>query len=354
MKNMYGLDFPSLSHRFIYSYAIPKLNFTDPNCGVDEQSQQQFKAFLRGMLEVLYSDPTIIDMPFFEDTYSWKEDSKIFNPKKLKIENKFWRFVDFLIKLGETSELDEGALIIGKKAVRIKPRLEQLDAVGFEVEDVGENYRITNSDFPQMFAAFKYQASRKFKSPQHARRSFVLGIMDERTFTAKECYGEFLPDTGFAEKVEEYCRQNGFVCIGDEWLECRIQWEKEFQKKKRILFMVFSEPWKQYQVKYTVRVSDFGAVFAEFAGMSDGLKQMILDEAYPCGGCKYCVQTDKTGKKPIAVSKVSHNGVNKAICSYYPLYEMHELSTDRAEYLIELMTIADKVLGEKYGYKKST
>lgn len=353
MQNMYGKDFPSLSHRLIYSYMIPFSEFVYyPDCGIDEQSQRQFKAFLKNMLETLYNDPSIIDLPFFEDTYSWKEDKKVFGAKKQKLESKFGQFINLLIKIGIEGELDGQGLLLDKKAVRLTSRIAQLEAVGLEVHDAGVNYRVTNSDFPNMFAAYKYQAGIKYAAGRQPHRHFLLAVMGDRIFTGKETYGEFLPEAGFVEQVENYCKQNDFVCSNGEWDKCIAKWEKEFPKKKRIMFMVFPEPWKQYQVKYTVRVSDFQAVFGEFDTMSNGLKQMIIDKANPCGGCRYCVQTDKTGKKPIAVSKISHNGIDKAICSYYPFWELHEMDSGRAAQCIELLTVADRVLSEKYPKKK--
>ena len=109
---------------------------------------------------------------------------------------------------------------------------------------------------------------------------------------------------------------------------------------------VDEEAQMQYQAMYTVRVSDFQTVFAEFSSMSYGLKQLIMDKASRCSGCRYCVQTDKSGTKPLAVSHVSYNGNDKAICSYYPFWSLHEVGSDRSDQLIELMSIAERVLAQ--------
>jgi len=355
MQNMYGKDFPSLSHRLIYSYLIPMAEFVHyPNCGIDEESQRQFKAFLRSMLETLYSDISILDLPEFEDTYSWKEDRKVFNAKVQKIRQKFDRFTDFLIKLGKDSEIDDNGFKIEKSALRPKTRIAQLEAIGFEVEDMGGQYRITHSDYPQMFDAYKYQAERPWDNRIKPRLYFLLGMMENRTFTAMEMWAASMPSVEYAafmDKMEQYCANNGYTLTNSEWGP-NLSWQKEYPKKKMLQFTAYAMSWHQYQVKYNVRASDYKSVFAASADMSDGLKSMIINRANPCGGCRYCVQTDKTGEKPLAFAKIEHNGEKKSICSYFPFWDVHEPDGSNADAWIELMTIADRVLTEKYSKKK--
>jgi len=354
---MYGQSFPSLSHRFIHSLMFPAWDVI-PVKGLSDDSCRQYTACMRGMLETLYNDPGIIGMPLIEDTYGWQErrkgeeQFKAYTKSKQQVETKFWQFAEFLIKIGVAGELDGDALRIDKKEARSKPRLGQLEAVGFEVQDIGERYRITNSDFPDMFAAYKRQA--ECVEQKHTRRGFMLAILEDRAFTARECFGTKLPYINAIETIEDYCRQNGYRCLEVEWCNPVVHWVKEYKKGKRILFTVFPEPWSMYQAKYSVRVSDFQAVFAVFDGMSAKLREMIFTIAGQCRGaeCKYCVQTDKTGTKPLAVSQITLNGESKAICSYYPWWSLYELDDEKAGLWIELMTAADRVLGEKYGVSK--
>ncbi|MCL2549014.1 MAG: hypothetical protein FWE76_07620, partial [Symbiobacteriaceae bacterium] len=220
---------------------------------------------------------------------------------------------------------------------------------GLCIQAEGKNFRITCPEFPAMLPAYWYHANRKHRKGKDSRRAFIWGYTRWQVETALECYGSYVPDATFFGSVEDYCRQHGYVCSNDEWDNRTVNWEKEYPKKKRILFSVFAQPWGQYQVMHTVRVSDFQIVFAEFASMSDGLKQMIMDKASRCSGCRYCVQTDKSGTKPLAASHVTHNGVDKVICSYYPFWSLREISSERADQLIELMSIAERVLADKYG-----
>ncbi|MCL2498276.1 MAG: hypothetical protein FWF06_06675 [Symbiobacteriaceae bacterium] len=352
MKRMYGEPFPSLAHRYIYSFMIATPEKANPECGVDEDSQRQFQSFLRSMLEILYSDPALIGMPLLEDKLAGQEEKSELQQMRSKIETKWNQFIDFLVKLGVVGQVEGESLLVSGSAVKIKPRIGQMEAVGLQVQVQGTDYRITCPDFPCMFAAYVYHATRQRKPGRVARRSFAMGYSGWRTETALDCYGSFYPDSSFLKAVEEYCQTNGYTCLNDEWDNRTVRWEKDYKQSKRIMFSVFSEIWRQYQVMYTIRVSDFHAVFAEFESMSDGLREMIMEKASKCSGCKYCIQTDKTGSKPLAVSHLQHRGVTKAVCSYYPFWALHEVSSERAEQLIELMQIADRVLTAKYGLRR--
>jgi len=355
MQNMYGKDFPGLSQRLIYSYLIPMAEFVYyPNCGIGEESQRQFKTFLHKMLETLYNDISIIDLPEFEDTYSWKEDGKVFSAKTQKIKQKFDRFTDFLIKIGRDSEIDSDGFKLEKAALKSKARRTQLEAIGFEIEDMGGQYHVTHSDYPQMFAAYKCQAERPADNQIQPRLRFLLGMMEDRTLTAVETWAAGMPSAAFTEfmdKMEQYCASNGYTLVNSEWGP-NLSWQKGYPKKKVLQFTAYAMPWHQYQVKYNVRASDFKSVLEETGSMSDGLKAMIINRANTCHGCRYCVQTDKTGEKPLAFTKIEHNGEKKTICTYFPFWDVHEPDGSNAAAWIELMTLADRVLTEKYGKKK--
>ena len=349
MESFYGKPFPSLAHRLIYSYLIPVITTPDPECELKECEQLEFRAFIRYALEKLYQDPTIIDMPMFEDALSGQEDKDVLKERRAKVEAKLNQFFDMLIKIGAAGEPDTDgeSMTINRKAVRISKHLDMLQFIGLEVRSDGTDFIITSKDFPNMFFAYNYHARKQLEASA-AKRRFILGRTEAQKVTAGEYYGSFVPESGsvFFGKLEEYCSQNGYTHSNDIWGGCTVNWEREYAKKKRILFTVFIEPWRQYQVMYSIRVSDFQAVFDQFATMSDGLKQMIMDRATRCSGCRYCVQTDKTGTKPIAVSRVTFQGVDKAVCSYYPFWALHEMSAERARQLIELMGIAERVLAE--------
>lgn len=55
-----------------------------------------------------------------------------------------------------------------------------------------------------------------------------------------------------------------------------------------------------------------------FADAPAPVQAFILERTKRCNGCRYCVQTDKTGKRPLAAMTVAHGGQEYRLCPYYP------------------------------------
>ena len=348
MANMYGHMFPSLAHRLIYSYTIPSPEQPNPSCGISEEAQAQFHMFIKHLFEKLYEDPSVIGMPLYEDKLSGQEDKKTLQGARLKTEGKLNQFLDFLIKLGMVGESKGDTLLVKSSSVKLAARLKQLKALGFSVQEQEGLYVLSYAPFAQLFDAYCFHANRIQKKGIVARRVFSGGHTDWYAASAAERYGDFVASKNFICSVESFCQEQGFSCSNDPWDHRRILWEKEYPKKKRILFGIQVEPWRRFQVQYTLRASDFQAVFEAFDEMSEPLQQFIMDKANPCSGCRYCVQTDKSKTKPLAVSRVTLNGTSKAICSYYPFWSLQDMGDSMIKPVQELLATAERVLYAKY------
>jgi len=57
-----------------------------------------------------------------------------------------------------------------------------------------------------------------------------------------------------------------------------------------------------------------------FDKMDERLKTFVAGRTKKCNGCKYCVQTDKTGKRPFALIPVEFEGKKLNLCPYFPGY----------------------------------
>ena len=59
-------------------------------------------------------------------------------------------------------------------------------------------------------------------------------------------------------------------------------------------------------------------VFLEkFGEMDSGLQSFVAERNKQCDACGYCVQTDKTGKRPKAFVSIGHEGKKYAMCTYF-------------------------------------
>ncbi len=80
-----------------------------------------------------------------------------------------------------------------------------------------------------------------------------------------------------------------------------------------------------------------------FDAMDDALKACVVRQTKKCDGCKYCVQTDKTGLRPLAHTVVSFDGKTYPLCNFYPGYQYNWTAIDDelADMLIKMLAFMD-------------
>ena len=57
-----------------------------------------------------------------------------------------------------------------------------------------------------------------------------------------------------------------------------------------------------------------------FGTMDNALQKFIVSRTKKCDACRYCVQTDKTGSRPLACISVNYEGMDYQLCPYFPGY----------------------------------
>jgi hypothetical protein len=74
------------------------------------------------------------------------------------------------------------------------------------------------------------------------------------------------------------------------------------------------------------------------------VQKLIMDHTKRCDNCRYCVQTDKTGLRPLACMPVRYEGNEYQLCPYYPGYSYCWTSIDNelADQLIAMLSFMDQ------------
>lgn len=74
-----------------------------------------------------------------------------------------------------------------------------------------------------------------------------------------------------------------------------------------------------------------------FEEMPSSVRDFVMSRVKRCDGCRYCVQTDKSGKRPLARIPVQYGGEEHGLCPYYPGYRFWWSDIDEA--------LADNIIG---------
>ncbi len=89
-----------------------------------------------------------------------------------------------------------------------------------------------------------------------------------------------------------------------------------------------------------LRMPGYKEVLERMDALPAGVRDFLAANTKTCDGCRYCVQTDKTGTRPLAA--VSVNGHNK--CPYFPSFSLNWRSLS-AELAQNILSVLDAVYG---------
>ena len=86
-----------------------------------------------------------------------------------------------------------------------------------------------------------------------------------------------------------------------------------------------------------------------FDSMDEKLKEFVTGRTKKCDACKYCVQTDKTGSRPLAAMNTKYGNKNYSLCPYFPgfSYCWSAIDDDLADKLTLFMSFMDGFAPEK-------
>jgi hypothetical protein len=71
---------------------------------------------------------------------------------------------------------------------------------------------------------------------------------------------------------------------------------------------------------FALCIPKMGNLLLLFSSMEQDLKDFVVARTKKCDNCRYCVQTDKTGKRELAKIAITNRGANYYLCPYFPGY----------------------------------
>ncbi len=86
-------------------------------------------------------------------------------------------------------------------------------------------------------------------------------------------------------------------------------------------------------------------ILAAFDRLPLRVQHFVVARTKKCDQCRYCVQTDKTGKRPLAAQLVNYQGKEVNLCPYFPGYNYcePELSDDQVDDMIAMLGAMDRL-----------
>ena len=310
----------------------------DDNAGISIPEQKVFYELMKTLYSLIYDDPLLLvskinDDDFFVNRFNATLDNK---PALKVIILKFKTTMNELLK----------NMFHAGQGLEVKFKKKQLHLLSLAgVEDISD-----------LSAAWKWMATRKDSNLS----AFTYCLFNQNHVYSPAIYKKIFHGKAF-DKLDKWMHANGYK-----------QYDKyDITGSDCKLSLLYVNPaWSTdppsggylYKIKHTGIAAELNysieppAVLGlcipknlmkpltqSFDSMNDSLKEFFINKAIKCWGCRYCVQTDKTGKRPLAYVNVTHKKTEYKICTYFPGYSFNWTSLDIAiaNYIIELLDYMD-------------
>jgi hypothetical protein len=335
------MNFSNLEQRMAQTYIDLFPRFVpDENAPVSVSEQEEFYALIKNLYQLAFDEPLLFVSTLHEDDAHPNRFNKSSygKPDLQKDMKKFIKEMDTLL---------QNMYLVGQGSV-----------VEFSKRQRNILSKLGINDFTKLPKAWVWMSSR----PEANVVTFSHCLFNKDYPYTSEIYARLLGETAF-HKLENwmigqgYKRYDIYKLIGSD---CKLSlsyanplWDAEpprggFEYKIRHTGI---------SARYEALVQNppvFGlcipnglkAYLNVFDSMNEKLQKFVIAHTKKCDGCRYCVQTDKTGSRPLVYVKVNYEQKEYNLCPYFPGYSYcwTSVDDDLANQLIDFLSFMDKYI----------
>lgn len=314
-----------------------------PSREIPEVSQSEYYDFVKGLYDKLFRKSEEFFTKLYEDdAHPARFNNKIYGKPELNIHIKKDRakieeLFQLLLILWSAGEVTEDGLRI--EAEISKRQKTMLSYMGFEVSDGLLKHRVYTDINP----AIKYLTEKE--KPLWS----LMYCWFDSTYPYLEKTHEKFYDREQYHRLTNWLDENGYLTCIASGNEITLDYYKGIGKKDSPVgyaihgdkfhygFTFEYRPGSRVMQHCELRIIQFTEMLKHFDILSENTKKLILRRTKPCDGCRYCIQTDKTGKRPLAAIKLI-DGTKR--CPYYPGFNFtfEILNKQDVDFIISFLT----------------
>jgi hypothetical protein len=332
------MTFANLEQRMARAYLdmLPKF-IPDKNAIIGPAEQERFYDLIKNLYQLAFNEPLLLVPVLHEDdAYPGRYKKPYGKPDLVKNMRKFLKEMDSLLQ-------NMYAIGRGAEAKINKRQQEVLSKLGID-------------DYEKLPPAWTWMASR----PESNYIDFAFCLFDKNYPYTSDIYAGLLGESAF-RRLENWMIARGYerhtiykVIGADSKLSLSYAnplWDKEpprggFEYKIRHTgISAIYEPTTQKPAVFGLCIPNGLKTYLDaFDSMDRKTRGFVINQTKKCDGCKYCVQTDKTGSRPPASVPVAYEQKTYKLCPYFPGYSYSWSGIDDAlaDQLIELLSFMDK------------
>ncbi|MCL2046138.1 MAG: hypothetical protein FWG88_07115 [Oscillospiraceae bacterium] len=332
------MEYSSLEQRMAQGYIDMFPDFVpDERAPVSVSEQESFYDIVKGIYQLAFDEPLLFVPSLHEDdVYPTRTKNTYGKPKLINDMRKFTKSVGGLMQamflLGQGDDV-----VLNNRQAAI---LSQLGI----------------NNLSSLPPAWKWMSTKEGANIT----TFSHCLFDDNYPYTTKIYGKLLGESAFNKIVNwmiehGYKRYNIYKIIASD---CNLTltianpiWHKDPPRGGFEYKIKHTGISAQYDF-YTAKPAIFGLCIPNgmktyleaFESMDEDLHAFVVKQTKECNLCKYCIQTDKTGKRPLANTSVKYQGQEYQLCNYYPgyYYSWSTIDNDLADMIIKMLTFMDE------------
>ena len=308
----------------------------DEQAEVSIAEQLEFYDLIKKLYQLLFDEPSLIVPTLHEDDAFPTRYKKGYGKPDLQVNmSKYKKAMETLL---------QNMFLIGQGTdVKLNKRqLKILDLLGID-------------DFTKLPTAWTWMSKR----PGANQTAFAYCLFNKNYAYSTYVYSRLLGEKVF-RRLEDWMISQGYKAYDiykTDWVDYRLTltyanpaWGKERPNggfEYKIRHTGISAQYDSY-VSNPVSLGlciPYGLkhFLENFNSMSNNVKDFVVKCTKKCDRCRYCVQTDKTGMRPLAYIPITHDQLKYMLCPYFPGYNYSWTSIDDnlVDNIIALLTFMD-------------
>jgi len=344
-KGVHKMIFENLEQRMAQRYIDMFPPFIpDENASVSISAQEEFYTIMKKLYRLAFNEPLLfVPSLHKDDAYPNRFDKKSYGKPDLQTTmKKFTKTVDSLLQT---------MFFLGQgRDIKINKRQQEiLSKIG--VENVGT-----------LPAAWEWMSKRENAN----LITFSHCLFNKNYSYASDIYAHLFGNEAF-RKIENWMLAQGykqFNIYDVTASDCRLSltyanpiWDKErpnggfeYKIKHTGISARYDSFVKQPAVMgLCIPKGLMKSLLHSYNLMNESLKEFIIKQTTKCWDCRFCVQTDKTGLRPLAYTIIEHKKIEYKLCEYFPGYSYcwTSITPDLADQIIEMLSFMDKFVPNK-------
>ncbi len=341
-------EYSSLEQRIVKYYQDLLAPYY-PCKDISGESQKEYYSFIQELYDKLFTEPEGFFSRLYEDdahpnrfnnaSYKKPELKRHMKGDQAKIEELFLLLID----IGKTGGKKDGQLGISSDMTKKQERL--LAYMGFTVaegfvhhnkyKDIGEaiiylagkEKNLWSMMYCWFEVTYPYLEKTYAKHYNHEQYERLTGWLQEHGYQSSvgSCSGVTLDYYKCSAKEEKLL---GYAIHGDKF---HYGFTFEFRADARVM------------QHCELRIIRFADILNTYDTLSDQTRTLVKQRTKRCDFCRYCIQTDKTGKRPLAAI-IMEDGTG--FCPYYPgfNYVFEQLNELEVDWIIAFLIDMEKVI----------